>query len=162
MKNDNQILSDVSRVFMFEHWLRFYFVQEAGDDVVLKLTPVQLNKIHAEYRELGELAERMVDEKLSPELCRTFIVDFLRDHYDGKKYPMGMVPQLLDQSSFQLELALFNVWANLHEGQLEEGILGFDKWESFFSEWKDSDQGNQVMLSMQVHNQGEKGSTATN
>lgn len=162
MKNENQVLSDVSRVFRFEHWLRFYFVREQGEDVVLELTPVQLEKIHAEYHELGELAERMVDEKLSPELCRAFIVDFLRDRYDGKKYPMGMVPQVLDQPDFQMDLALFNVWASLHETQLEEGIVGFDKWDDFFREWKESDQGTQVMLSMQVGKQGNKVSTATN
>jgi primosomal replication protein N len=75
---------------------------------------------------------------------------------------MGMVPQTLDQSQFQLELALFNVWSNLHEAQLEEGILGFEIWENFFKEWKESDQGRQVMLSMQVKDQGEEMSKTTN
>lgn len=162
MNNENQVLSDVSRVFMFEHWLRFYFVQEQEGEISLELTSAQLKKIHGTYGELGELAERMNGENLSPEICRSFIVDFLRDQYDGKKYPMGMVPQLLDQPVFQLELALFNVWANLHEAQLEEGILGFEKWEDFFSTWKESEQGRQVLLSMQVRNRDDKASTATN
>jgi hypothetical protein len=162
MKNESMVLSDVTRVFMFEHWLRFYFVQDQGDDIRLELTSEQMEKIHSKYGELGELAERMNGEKLSPEACRTFIVDFLRDFYDGKKYPMGMVPQTLDQSQFQLELALFNVWSNLHEAQLEEGILGFEIWENFFKEWRESDQGRQVMLSMQVKDQGEEMSKTTN
>ncbi len=156
MSSENTALSDVTRVFMFEHWLRFYFVQDQDGEIRLELTSAQKDRIHAEYRELGELAERMDGEVLSPEKCRAFIVDFLRDQYDGKKYPMGMVPQILDQAEFQLELALFNVWSSLHETQLETGILGFEKWEAFFKEWKESDQGRQVLVSMQVKNKGEE------
>jgi hypothetical protein len=44
---------------------------------------------------------------------------------------------------------LFNMWLELHDNQLSEQIIGFDEWVGLYDAWKNSDQGQKVLLSME-------------
>lgn len=150
----SQAIHDLSQVFKFELWLRFYFIQEKEEKLVLNLDDQILQKIRENYGHLAELAQELNQkEELTPEICRKAIVDHIQHQFDGHKYQAGLVPQILDHSIFNTEIQLFNTWASLHEDQLDQKVLDFEKWLELFNEWKQSDSAQKVAQSIKMEEQ---------
>ncbi|WP_052507399.1 hypothetical protein [Desulfonatronovibrio magnus] len=160
-----EALKDISEVFKFELWLRFYFIQENDGKIMLKIEDQVLQKMKDEYEHLAGLAEQLNNTELSPAECQKAIVDHVFKQFDGKKYEMGYVPKILDMAPFKAEIQLFNTWAHLHEDQLDKNLLSFTKWNELYDEWKRSEnaQKMEVSLSMQnIQNTTQPASNSTN
>lgn len=148
-------LNETARVFHFEFWLRYYFIEERDGSLYINLTDEQLRQMQAQFPDYWELVERVKDRPLSPELSQQSVVEFLQLNLEGKKYPSNTVIKVLDSKDFSLEMYLFDTWVNLHEDQLMQKIYGFDYWMRVYGEWKASDRGRQLLQSLKVQMQGE-------
>ncbi len=149
MARTKKIVSDLSAVVKFEQWVRFYFIKKDGDDLIIAPEPEHMEKIKTLYEDYYELVEAMCLVKMTPQTSQRLILDFIRDHFDGKEYKSTQIHNTLDSKDFAAEMYLFNMWLELHDNQLAEQIIGFDEWIGLYDTWKDSDQGQKVLLSME-------------
>lgn len=140
---------EVAKVFHFEFWLRYYFIEER-DEQLFAISDEQMERMRRQFPDFAELAERVRAAALSPELSQTVVVEFLQLHYEGSRFPPNSVPVVLDSKEFSLEMCLFDMWMNLHEDQLMQKIYGFDSWMHFFEEWRKTDKAQQLMQSFKV------------
>ena len=139
-------------VVIFEHWLRFYFVQEMVDEkdldqhprVFLLIPEKSMQKIKEVYPEYLSLAEFMNKRELSFELSQQAICTYVVENIDGKEIPRDMAPSIIDSISFQSQLQLFDTWLSLHEEQLEQGFLLFGTWKELFTEFCASKAGKEL------------------
>ncbi|NCC25461.1 MAG: hypothetical protein EOM25_09760 [Deltaproteobacteria bacterium] len=145
MKDADQALQDVLEVFQFEYWLRFYFLLEEGGDFFIRLDEKTIERMALEYPHLVEFARRLNETHLTPEISRKLVGEHLFKHYEGQRYKPGLTESVLDGREFNQEMYLFNMWANLHERQLDEHLFPFERWETMFNEWKASESGAKVL-----------------
>jgi hypothetical protein len=150
-------LIDTAKVFHFEFWLRYYFIQERDGNLFIELTDQQKKQMQAQFGDYWELVDRVQDIPLSPELSQQSVVEFLQLNFENKKYPANTVVNILDSKEFSVEMYLFDTWVNLHEAQLMQKIYGFDYWMTAFEEWKSSEKGQQLAQSVQLQMKGESG-----
>lgn len=150
--------AEMVKVFHFEFWLRYYFIEERDGGLYIALTEEQAKQMQAQFPDFWELVERVQNQPLSPELSQQAVVEHLQLNYDGKVLPANSITNLLDSKEFSTEMYLFDTWLNLHEEQLMQKIYGFDYWMHAYSEWKNSDKGQQVAQSLAVQLQAENSS----
>lgn len=156
MTGTNTALNEISEVFHFEFWLRYYFVEERGDDLFIVITDEQMKKMQTQYPEYWELAERVKDQPLTPELSQMAVVEFLQLNLEGKKLSTNAVPKVLDSKDFSIEMYMFDTWVNLHEEQLSQKIFGFEYWMNAYGQWRGSEKALQMAQSLLVQIQGER------
>lgn len=149
--------TEVAKVFHFEFWLRYYFIEERDNELFIAITDEQMEHMRKQFPDFVELAERMMGVALTPELSQMRVVEFLQLHYEGSRFPPNSIPKILDSKDFSVEMYLFDTWLNLHENQLMQKIYGFDQWMHFLDEWKQSDKAQQLMHSLKVQIQEETG-----
>jgi hypothetical protein len=150
-------LNDTARVFHFEFWLRYYFIEEKEGQLFITLTDEQAKQMKLQFPDYYELVERMKGVPLSPELSQRGVVEFLQLNLEGHKYPANTVVKVLDSKDFSVEMYLFDTWVSLHEEQLMQKIYGFDYWMHAYADWKMSDRAQQLAQSLKVQMQGERG-----
>ncbi len=151
-------LNDMARVFHFEFWLRYYFIQEKDGNLFIELSEEQATQMQAKFPDFWELVETVQGRPLSPELSQQSVVEFLQVNFEGKKYPANTVLKVLDSKDFSVEMYLFNTWLDLHEEQLMQKIFGFDYWMHVYDEWKTTEKGQQLSQSIKLQMQGEHSS----
>ncbi len=144
----SEAIQSLSRVFKFELWLRFYFIQDNEDKLSINLDDQMLEKLEKEYGHLSKLAGSMNHKEINPEICRKAITDHIMNEFDGSVYEIGLVPRILDNRIFKTEIQLFNTWVSLHEDQLDRKVLDFDKWLEIFDEWKKSESAQKIGLTL--------------
>ena len=150
MATPHNALNDTVKVFHFEFWLRYYFIEEREGKLYISLTEEQLNQMQSQFPDYWELAERVKDKPLSPELSQRAVVEFLQLNFEGNRFPVNTIPKILDSKDFSTEMYLFDTWINLHEDQLMQKIYGFDHWMHVYEEWKETDQARQLAQSLVV------------
>ena len=148
-------LTDTAKVFHFEFWLRYYFIEERDGNLFITLTDEQARQMQAQFPDYWELVERVQGQPLSPELSQQSVVEFLQLNLEGNKYPVNTVTRVLDSKEFSVEMYLFNTWVEVHEEQLMQKIYGFDYWMHAYEEWRASEKGAQLAQSLQLQIQGE-------
>jgi len=158
-------LKEISEVFKFELWLRFYFIEESNGKLSINLDDQVIEKMEGEYGHLARLASALKNTELNPEVCRKVIVEHLLDQFEGKKYEVGHIPKMLDKAIFKTEIQLFNAWTHIFEAQLDKTILSFDKWKELYDEWKKTESAKDIGLSLNmqgVQKEGQAQSRKTN
>lgn len=134
-----QALQRILEVVMFENWLRFYFITEAGEDGLALVVPEQgLMCIRERYPLLMPLVEELNGKEISFELSRRAVCTFVATQLDGKAIAADMANLVLDSAGFQLEIHLFNNWVQGHEEQLDKNFMDFSTWQRLFKEWRNS------------------------
>ncbi|MFP4168781.1 MAG: hypothetical protein ACLFSY_08065 [Desulfonatronovibrionaceae bacterium] len=162
VQKKKKAVKDISRVFKFELWLRFYFLEEGANGLRIKLSNEQISKIQEEYKDLFGLVEKMMDRELTPDISQQVIVEFIGEKYDGIEFDLGVVPKVMDSALFRAEVEAFNMWVSLHESQLDEAFLPFEKWIEAFEEWKGTEQAKKVVTSLSMGQQATPSSTRSN
>jgi len=145
-----EAIKDLSRVFQFELWLRFYFIHDDEGKLSINLDEEMLQKMEEKYGHLAELARTLSEKEITPEACRQAIVEHIMHQFDGIKYDVGFVPRIMDHAVFKGEIQLFNTWAGLHEEQLDRKVLDFDRWIEIYDEWKSSEGAQKVNLALNI------------
>ncbi len=145
-----EAIKDLSRIFQFELWLRFYFVRENEGRHSINLDEELLQKMHEKYGHLAELAKTLNAKEITPESSRQAIVKHIMHNFDGIKYDVGLVPRIMDYAIFKGEIQMFNTWVGLHEEQLDRKVLDFEKWIEIYDQWKSSESAQKVSLALNI------------
>jgi len=153
----HKALNDMARVFHFEFWLRYYFIEERDGNLFIELSADQAKQMQAQFPDYWELAESVQGRPLSPELSQQSVVEFLQVNFEGKEFPANTVLKVLDSKDFSVEMYLFNTWLDLHEEQLMQKIFGFDYWMRIYEEWKATEKAQQLTQTLKLQMQGESG-----
>ncbi len=152
-----EALKEISEVFKFELWLRFYFIEEEDGKLRINLDDQVIEKMEKEYGHLARIASSLNRIELDPVVCQKTIVEHLMDEFDGKKYEMGYIPKILDSAAFKTEIQLFNTWTQLYEEQLDKTTLSFGKWKELYDKWKRSESAEKIQLSLNMQEVQQKG-----
>ena len=135
-----ETLEDVAEAIKFENWLRFYFVEEKEDGLYINIPEERLKDIQTKYGPLFELAEKLNNDSIDQAKSTSEVCTFIWRTYDSAKHDIGMVPRVFNSKEIQIEMHLFYLWVQGHEGQLEEEFMDFDRWVELFEAWKVDDK----------------------
>lgn len=144
LQSFKQALADVSEIMQFENWLRFYFLHEEGDQLVVRIPEAAMEHFKEKYPHLAPLAEIINNQAIDYESSVRTVCQYVVTRLDGPVYRDGIVPGVLDSSEFQKEMYLFQLWCQKHEDQLEKTPMEFATWKQLFEEWKKSDAVQKV------------------
>ena len=134
-----QAITRVGEVVMFENWLRFYFIAEEGDTLLLRLPEKAMERLKENYGPLAGLAERLNNQEITHKSSLDAVCLFVASEIDGIALPKKVIAEVFDHPLFHLELQLFGTWVQNHEEQLDAGFMEFAKWQELFGEWKNTD-----------------------
>lgn len=135
----------LSGVMKFESWIRFYFIKEEGESLVIRIPENALAKMQELYPEFMELVNLLNNEPITYEKSVNMVCQHMVSHYDGPEFPVGTVMNVMDTNAFQVEMQLFHVWMQHHENQLDQGMFDFAKWTELFEAWKRSEPVQALM-----------------
>lgn len=138
MKNSFETAFDrIVEVVMFENWLRFYFIAEKGDKLIISLPEKAVERIEKDYPTLFGLAEmldgREIDHQSSVEAVCMFVAGRVET-----ATPEHTIKEVFDSARFHMELNLFGMWVQNHEDQLDEAFIPFARWQQLYGEWRNT------------------------
>lgn len=132
-------ISRIAKVVMFENWLRFYFIAEEGETLVLRLPEKALQRLKESYPQYHELAEHLNNREIDHQTSMREVCLFVSGSFNDAPLPEGVLALVFDSKEFQMELQLFSYWVQAHEEQLDAAFLEFAEWLKAFDAWKNSD-----------------------
>lgn len=127
---------EIFRVFMAEHWVRFYFAMENEGVVFLDVPAEAIEELQSHDPGLAEFVAGVNGQPIDQESSRRAVGEFVFKAMEGGNYPPGLVARAFDGKQLGLLLKLFSVWLSGHEGMLDEAELPFSQWEQHFSAWR--------------------------
>ncbi|HAS88851.1 MAG TPA: hypothetical protein DCS48_06040 [Desulfovibrio sp.] len=136
----NQAVEDISEVFMFDHWMRFYFIFEEGKKLTVKVPEEVCSQVDKEYPGLKGLLDLMNNEEIDQQKSMNTVCSFIGARFDGTKYSSKIVPKVFDSKDFKMEMYLFNLWIKGHETYLESEVMDFNDWKELYSGWREQDE----------------------
>ncbi len=133
---------DTVRIFQFENWVRFYYIQTEGENMSVVIPDEMLQRIEKEYPALHKLAETMCGS-IDYQKSHDIVCAHVASHLDGSKYDSSVMPKVFDAPQFKIEMYVFNMWMKMHEPYLDEKPLFFSDWEEMWEEWNKLDEVKQ-------------------
>jgi hypothetical protein len=133
-------VADIAQVFMFEQWLRHYFVVEKDGKLFIEIPQDDLTEIHGKQSGLAGLADMLNNSEISYEKCQAMVCAFVGARFDGSKYGPEVISRTLDSKAFKIEMYVFGVWMKGHESYLDTEKLPFAEWLEMYDGWKSLDQ----------------------
>jgi len=133
-------VADIAEVFMFEQWLRHYYVVEKAGKLLLEVPEDDYKSIYENEAHLAPLLDMLNNTEISYEKCQDSVCSFVGVRYDGAKYGPEVVAKSLDSKAFKIEMYVFSVWLKGHEAYLDEGVLPFSEWREMYKGWNSLDQ----------------------
>lgn len=127
---------EIFRVFMAEHWARFYFAVEQDGVVFLDVPQEALDAMKADEPAITEFITSINGQPIEMESSRRAIGEFVFRSLEGGRYPVGTVAKAFDSKPFALSMKLFSVWLSGHEEQLDGEVMPFAAWDSIFGNWR--------------------------
>ncbi|MBI9110739.1 hypothetical protein [Maridesulfovibrio ferrireducens] len=142
MKNKafDRAVDDVSEVFMFDNWMRFYFIFEEGKKLIVKVPQDVVDQIEKDFPTMHGLVELFNNEEIDQQKSTQNVCAFIGARFDGTKYSDKIVPKVFDSKEFKIETYLFNLWIKGHESYLETEVMGFADWKELYAGWKEQDE----------------------
>jgi len=132
---DTTLIKDIMRVFILEHWARFYYAEERDGKTFLEMPPEALEKSRQETPDLAPLLEETNNTELTYESSCQNVGAFVCRMLDGEKYPPGKVTKTLDSRPFRIEMHMFALWLKGHETYLDQNPQGYHDWLEMFTNW---------------------------
>lgn len=126
----------IFRVFLAEHWARFYFAVEQDGVVYLNVPKDVLAGVAADAPDLADFLRGLNGQPLDAESSRKAIGEHVFSSLEGGTYPPGTVAKTFDSPAFGLTMQLFSVWLSGHEGLLDTEVMPLTEWERLFSTWR--------------------------
>jgi hypothetical protein len=153
---------EVSEIVQFEHWLRFYFIAEREDGKLFMLIPDEnMASIKEKYPKLAPLAEMIQGVEMDQQASMENLCAFISSRLDGQKYAEGTIERVFDNKAFKIENYLFNLWAQSHEGLLDEEFQDFDRWRELYTAWKHSDEVQHYLQNLVLSPAADQGSSSS-
>jgi hypothetical protein len=130
----------VIEVVMFENWLRFYFIEEEGDRLFIKLPEKSLEQIKKRYGTLHDLADRLNGKDLDHQTSMNEVCLFVANDFSARGLADDLPSRVFDSNAFMVEMQLFGSWVQTHEENLDETFLDFNSWQKMYHEWHGTDK----------------------
>lgn len=131
---------DALEIFQFDQWLRFYFVEEKGDELWIKIPEDILEYIEKTLPSLHRFADMVNNAATDYKRSQENVCSFVASRLDGQKYEASILPQVFDNATFKVEMYMFNVWLKMHEAFLDEEYKDFEGWLEMYNGWSDMDE----------------------
>lgn len=131
-----QAAGKIFRVFLAEHWARFYYAVEQDGVVYLDLPEEALAHVAADDAGLADFLRGINGQPLDMETSRKAIGEHVFSSLEGGVYPPGTVAKAFDSPAFGLTMRLFSVWLSGHEALLDVEPLPHEEWERLFGVWR--------------------------
>jgi hypothetical protein len=162
MKSDfKQALKDITDICKFEHWIRFYYLQQNDDQLYVDIPEEAIEFLKKEYSTLSQLAEKMNHIAITPEVSQQILGEFIGKSLDGAVHDSQMVHSVLGSKSFETEITLFHMWVDAHEDQLDDHVIDFKEWMKLFEAWKRTEKGQNMIQSLTGSTMAQEGSNLT-
>ena len=127
---------EIFRVFMAEHWVRYYFAMQNGEVVFLDVPAEALEALQAHDAGLAEFVAGVNGQPIDQESSRRAVGEHVFRTMEGGQYPPGLVAKAFDGPQLGLLLKLFTVWLSGHEALLDAETMPFAEWERLFTTWR--------------------------
>ena len=158
--NQDNLIKDVVRVFIFENWARFYYTVERDGKTWLEIPEDVLEACRKAHPDLTPLLEETNATEITYESCRQNVGAFVCRLLDGEKYPPGKVLAALDSKAFKIEMHMFFMWQRGHEHYLDERKMSFDVWMEMFVNWRLMDEVKAFQSKLEQSPEQADGATA--
>lgn len=129
----------VIEVVMFENWLRFYFIEEDGSRLFIKLPDKSMEQIKKRYGPLHDLADRLNNRDLDHQTSMNEVCLFVAADFSARGLADDLPSRVFDSNAFMVEMQLFGSWVQSHEEKLDENFFDFGAWRQMYKEWRQSD-----------------------
>ncbi len=127
---------EIFRVFMAEHWVRYYFAMQNGEVVFLDVPDEAIEALKAHDAGLAEFVAGVNGQSIDMESSRRAVGEHVFRTMEGGQYPPGLVAKAFDGARLGLLLKLFTVWLSGHEALLDAETMPFAEWERLFNAWR--------------------------
>lgn len=137
MKNSafDKAIDEITDVFKFDFWMRFYFIFEENNKLYLKVPDEVHKKVEENNPEFLGLVDLLNKEEIDQKKSTETVCAFIGARYDGTKFNTKIVPKVFDSKEFKLKMYLFNLWIKGHESYLESEVLSFQEWQELYKGW---------------------------
>ena len=133
-------VKDALEIFQFDQWLRFYYVEEKGEELWIKVPDDVLASIKEDRPELYRFVDLVNDAPTDYKRSQENVCSYVAARLDGQKYEATVLPQVFDNATFKVEMYLFNVWMKMHEAHLDEEVMDFAGWVEMYEGWTSMDE----------------------
>lgn len=140
LDDESTLARDIIRVFILEHWARFYYAKDKDGQTVLSIPADVIEKIRESHTELVPMLEETNATVITYEESCKNVGAFVCRLLDGPKYAPGVVTKAMDSKPFKIEMHLLSLWLKGHESYLDAHDLSYDDWLEMFVNWKQMDQ----------------------
>jgi hypothetical protein len=132
----DQAAAVIFRVFLAEHWARFYYAVEQDGMIALDVPEEALAAVAAGDAGLAGFLAWLNGRALDEETSRQAIGEHVFRTLEGGNSPQGTVAKAFDSKGFGLTMRLFSVWLSGHEAMLDAEPLPLAEWERLFAAWR--------------------------
>ncbi|WP_319764283.1 hypothetical protein [Maridesulfovibrio sp.] len=136
----DKAVEDITEVFMFDHWTRFYFIFEEDKKLMVKVPEEVCNQVDKEFPGLKGLLDLMNNDEIDQQRSMKIVCSYIGSRFDGSKYSDKIVPKVFDSKAFKMEMYLFNLWIKGHESYLESEVMSFADWKDLYAGWREQDE----------------------
>jgi len=134
-------VQDALEIFQFDQWLRFYFVeQKEEENLWIEIPDDVMAQIKEDHPALHRLADLVNNAKTDYKRAQENVCAYVGARLDGQKYEATVLPQVFDNSTFKVEMYIFNVWLKMHEPHLDEEYMNFEGWMEMYEGWNSMDE----------------------
>ncbi len=120
---------EIVEAVFFEQWLRFYFIEEKGEDFYWHMDdPEALREAWPQFAAIISLDGNQVEHQASLRA----IYETLHERENGPAL-LKTAEACLAEPAFLAELAAFPAWVATHERELESGSGDFTAWLQAFA-----------------------------
>ena len=133
-------IKDALEVFQFDQWLRFYFVVEKDGQLWVEVPGDVMKKIEEEHPLMHRFADLVNNAVTDYKRSQDNVCSHIASRLDGQKYEGTVLPQVFDNSTFKVEMYIFNVWLKMHESHLDEKYMDFNGWLEMYEGWNSLDE----------------------
>lgn len=133
-------VKDTLEIFQFDQWIRFYFVKDKDGELWIEIPDDVLAAIKEYDSNLHRFADMVNNAVTDYRRSQDNVCSFVASRLDGQKYEKTVLPQVFDNSTFKVEMYIFNVWLKMHEQHLDEGYMSFQEWMEMYDGWNSLDE----------------------
>ncbi len=133
-------VQDTLNVFQFDQWLRFYFVVEKDDKLWVEIPDDVMASLLEYDTHLHHFADLVNNAVTDYKRSQDNLCSFVAARLDGQKYEGTVLPQVFDNSTFKVEMYIFNVWLKMHEQHLDAERMTFEEWKEMYEGWNSMDE----------------------
>ena len=129
--DSSKLIDECLAGVIFESWLRFQFLEECENSVILKIPAAWLQEISRLAPALQKIASSLNNKPPTLEAARAAILEYMAEilnmNANGNKSPKD----ILENGDFQKKLENYHAWLASHEKALP--LMEFPAWLKEFS-----------------------------